>query len=92
MSQWLYLSIVWLGNKNLKCHLAKNNKQLKCAKSTILHVVAKCSQEVSILPFPLVLLPELYPFTFEKNGFIQVIPLLLIISDHFQKKDCNLSC
>ena len=45
MSQLLYLSILQLGNKNLKCHLAKNNRQLKYVESTILHVVAKCSQE-----------------------------------------------
>lgn len=65
MSQMLYLSILQLGNKNLKCHLAKNNRQLKYVESTILHVVAKCSQEallwrnnyngVSCLSFPLII-------------------------------------
>lgn len=43
MSQMLYFSILHLGNKNFKCHLAKNSRQLKYAESMILHVVAKCS-------------------------------------------------
>lgn len=48
MSQMLYLSILQLGNKNLKCHLAKNNRQLKYVESTILHVVAMFSRSIIV--------------------------------------------
>lgn len=57
-----YLSILQLGNKNLKCHLAENNRQLKYAESMILLVVAKkhyCRgiiiNGISSLSFPLIL-------------------------------------
>lgn len=48
MSQMPYLSILRLGNKNLKCHLAENIRQLKYAESMILHMVAKYSQGASL--------------------------------------------
>lgn len=65
-------------NKNLKCHLAKNNGQLKYAEFMILHVVAKHSQEASLwrnnypgvfsCSLPLVLPTELFTFYLWKGS------------------------
>lgn len=78
----LHLSIVPLGNKNLKCHLAKNNGRLKYANFMILHVVAKRSQEASLWrnnytgvfshSLPLVLPTELFTSCVWKEGKVSL--------------------